>query len=140
MFSNKKTFMQVPHLYTNNLLQDIAQLDTSSIEQLKADMEAILAKRKQIVKQKKEQQLVQKIHQYTASDTYKRYQVLLEKSRLETITTEDYQELMTLTAQIENNNTERLEHLMTLAKIRKKTLREVMQELGLLVENLIVKK
>ncbi len=126
--------MQVPHLYTNNLLQDIAQLDTSSIEQLKADMEAILAKRKQIVKQKKEQQLVQKIHQYTASDTYKRYQVLLEKSRLETITTENYQELMTLTAQIENNNTERLEHLMTLAKIRKKTLREVMQELGLLVE------
>jgi conjugal transfer/entry exclusion protein len=126
--------MQVPHLYTNNLLQDIAQLDTSSIEQLKADMEAILAKRKQIVKQKKEQQLVQKIHQYTASDTYKRYQVLLEKSRLETITTEDYQELMTLTAQIENNNTERLEHLMTLAKNREKTLREVMQELGLLVE------
>jgi predicted transcriptional regulator len=128
-------FMQVPHLYTNNLLQDIAQLDTSSIEQLKADMEVILAKRKQIVKQKKEQQLVQKIHQYTASDTYKRYQVLLEKSRLETITTEDYQELMALTTQIENNNTERLEHLMTLAKIRQKSLREVMQELGLLVEN-----
>ena len=126
--------MQVPHLYTNNLLQDIAQLDTSSIEQLKADMEVILAKRKQIVKQKKEQQLVQKIHQYTTSDTYKRYQVLLEKSRLETITTENYQELMTLTAQIENNNTERLEHLMTLAKIRQKSLREVMQELGLLVE------
>ncbi len=41
---------------------------------------------------------------------------------------------MTLTAQIENNNTERLEHLMTLAKNREKTLREVMQELGLLVE------
>lgn len=126
--------MQVPHIYTNNLLQDIAQLDTSSIEQLKADMEAILEKRKQIVKQKKEQKLVQKIHNYTAFDNYKRYQELLEKHRSESITIEEYQELMTLTPQIENNNAERLEHLMTLAKIRQKPLREVMQELGLLVE------
>lgn len=50
----------------------------------------------------------------------------------------EHQELLTLTPQIEANNTERLEDLMTLAKIRKMSLRAMMMELGLIMNNQIL--
>ena len=130
----KKIDMQTPHiLTTNEILQDIVRLNTASIEQLKTDLEVILEQRKKATQQKQEEALVETIYQYTDSETYERYKVLSDKLRSETITEVEHQELLTLTPQIEANNTERLEHLMTLAKIRKISLREVMTELGLIV-------
>ena len=126
--------MQPPHILTSKeILQDVVRLNTKSIEQLKSDLEVLLAQRKKGVQQKKEKNLVETIYQYTESETYDRYKVLCGKLRLETITETEHEELLKLTPIIEANNTERLEHLMTLAKIRKISLREIMSELGLIV-------
>ena len=133
--------MQTPHiLTTNEILQDIVRLNTASIEQLKVDLETILEQRKKDIQHKREQQLVKTIHQYTDSDTYERYKVLSEKLRSETITDTENEELLTLTPLIEANNVERIEHLMTLAKIRKISLRQIMSELGLIVNEEIESK
>lgn len=127
--------MQTPHLYTTNeILQNIVRLNTESIEQLKADLETILAERKQEVQRKTEKGLIQTIHQYTNSETYDRYKTLSNQLRAENITEAEHQELLALTQIVEGENVERLEHLMTLAKIRKMSLRGVMEALGLIVE------
>lgn len=127
--------MQTPHLYTpNEILQNVVRLSTENIEQLKADLETILEERKQKARQEKEKNIIQTIHQYTNSETYNRYQTLVNQHRTENITEAEHQELLTLTQIVEAENVERLEHLMTLAKIRKMSLRAVMVELGLIAE------
>jgi hypothetical protein len=126
--------MQPPHILTSKeILQDVVRLNTASIEQLKSDLELLLEQRKKGIQEKRERRLVETIYQYTETETYDRYKVLSEKLRLETITETEHKELLKLTPIIEANSTERLEHLMTLAKIRKISLREVMIELGLIV-------
>jgi len=127
--------MQTPHLYTSNeILQNIVRLNTASIERLKADLETILEERKAEEKQKNETALVQKIQEYTKSETYERYKTLSNQLRAENITKAEHKELLALTQIVEAENVERLEHLMTLAKIRKMSLRGIMEELGLIEE------
>lgn len=124
--------MQTSDLYTpNKILQNIVRLNTASIERLKADLETILEERKAVEKQRSEVELVQKIQEYTSSETYERYEKLSNQLREENITTAEHQELLALTQIVEAENVERLEHLMTLAKIRKISLRAIMVELGI---------
>lgn len=123
--------MSVVPFNTQEILQDIVRLDTSSIEELVDNLDAILKKRKKDVEEQKEQELIGKVYQVTTSDSYKQYQLLTEKLRSNEITEEEHQELLSLTPKIEANNVERLEHLMTLARLRKTSLREVMRQLGL---------
>jgi hypothetical protein len=127
--------MQISDLYTpNKILQNIVRLNTASIERLKADLETILEERKAVEKQEDEAKLVQRIEEYTNSETYERYKKLSNQLRAENITATEHQELLALTQIVEAENVERLEHLMTLAKVRKMSLRAVMTELGLIVE------
>jgi hypothetical protein len=121
-------------LTKSELLQDIVRLNTSSIEQLKMDLETILEQRKKNMLQKKEQNLVATIYQYTESEAYEKYKKLADKLRTDTIDDAEQQELLRLTPQVEAGNAARLEHLRTLANIRKMPLRALMIELGLIVE------
>ena len=127
--------MSIVPLNTQEILQDIIRLDTSSIEELASNLDSIIEKRKQKVDEENEQQLIDKVHQTISTENYKRYQELSQKLRLESITTEEHEELLVLIQKIEASNIERLEHLTTLARLRNISLREVMEQLGLIVKN-----
>ena len=57
--------------------------------------------------------------------------LLLEKRQMETLTPAEVTELQAISAQVEALNGERLTHLTALAQLRRVTLAQLMQELGL---------
>ena len=65
----------------------------------------------------------------------RRYQQLWHKCENETLSEEELVEYQTLLSKLETRNVKRIEALIALAKMRGKTLREVMAELGLKEES-----
>jgi len=64
-------------------------------------------------------------------DIQKRYDYLLEKKNDETLNDKEYQELLEITSYSENFNARRLVYIVELAKIRNKTIDELISELEL---------
>jgi len=61
----------------------------------------------------------------------KRYNFLIKKRNNETLTDEEYQELLELTTYMENLGVKRLEYLLELAKLRNLSLDEIVEQLQL---------
>lgn len=80
---------------------------------------------------REEAELLQKINQGLPEATWERYRVLKEKRDDELLTPEEHGELIALTDTIEGWNVERLEVVSRLAKLRGRSLPEMMTELGL---------
>jgi hypothetical protein len=79
-----------------------------------------------------EADLLAKINRSLSVEVLERYQVLQTKRSEEVLIETEFQELSDIVEQKELLNAERLKYLGELAIIRKKSLREVMQELDLL--------
>jgi len=79
----------------------------------------------------REAQLLMKINRGVPFDLQRRYDELIEKRRAETLTPDEYAELLRLTAQMEQLNVERVESLCKLADLRKMSLTALMRELGI---------
>ena len=60
-----------------------------------------------------------------------RYRKLIASRRAETLTESEHTELLNLTNQVEKYDTERLKYLTKLARIRKISLTELLDELGI---------
>lgn len=78
-----------------------------------------------------ETELVAKIKLGLPVQEARRYQDLMGKRRTETLTPEEHEELLRLTDAAEAIQAERVQHLAELARIRGRTLDELMEELGL---------
>lgn len=72
-----------------------------------------------------------KSYQQFPPEKQKVYNKLRRKFRREEISEEEYKQLLDLTTELEAMNVKRIECLIEVAKIRKKTLIEVIDELGL---------
>lgn len=85
---------------------------------------------------KREEGLLAKLETFDLSNEEQAvYRKLLRKFRAEKITPEEHQQLIELTEKLEGLNVERLKCLVEVAKIRRKTLPEVMQELNIKPKN-----
>ncbi|UCH94556.1 MAG: STAS/SEC14 domain-containing protein [Candidatus Aminicenantes bacterium] len=118
-------------LSTDDLLQAVKQLDPSELEGFIWQIIALHAHRKAPGLSKEESQLLIKINQGVPPDIQERYDELIAKRQSETLTADEYNELLRLTDQIEKLDAERAEYLKELACIRQTSLTALMEELNI---------
>lgn len=79
----------------------------------------------------KESELLQKINEGFSNEFWSRYKFLVRKRQLEEITSNELQELIEMTDELESSNVKRITYLSELAKIKKTTLPVLMKDLGI---------
>lgn len=113
------------------LIQTVEQLDSTELEQLIAKAIRVQTKRKILSLPKEQTLLLQQIIQCIPPQLQERYDFLISKRRDNTLTDEEYQELIDLGEHIEAIDVKRLEHLTELAKLRQTSLNSLIQEFQL---------
>ncbi len=76
-------------------------------------------------------ELLLKINAGVPSDIQARYNEMIAKRQLETLTSDEYNELLRLTQQVEKIETRRVEYLAELARQRGTSMTALMQNLGI---------
>lgn len=113
----------------DELLNGVAQLDTSELEHFISQVLTLRAKRIAPSLPKEEAGLLQKINQGLPPDVQQRYDELTAKRRAETLTPEEHQELLALIDHIERADAERVQALTELAQLRNVSVTTLMAEL-----------
>jgi thymidine kinase len=78
----------------------------------------------------RETELLARIDQAFPEDLISRYHELIEKRRAGTIDSDEYEELLRLTDEVEFLNAQRIEQIAELATLRGVSLSDVMKQLG----------
>lgn len=126
------TTLQVESLVSSDeLLKAVGQLNLSELERFTSQVIALQAQRKAPALPHSEAELLLKINQGLSPDLRERYDQLIEKRRSETLSSREHDELLRLTREMEKLEAQRAEHLAQLAKVRKTTLSDLMNTLGL---------
>ena len=118
-------------LPTDELLKAVGQLSQPELEQFVLQVIALRARRKAPSLPRAESELLLKINQGASPDVQKRYGKLIAKRRAETLTPDEYDELLRLTEQTEALEARRVEYLAELARLRNTTLAALMKDLGI---------
>jgi hypothetical protein len=113
------------------LIQTVEQLDSSELEQLIAQAIRVQTRRKVPSLSKEQSILLQQINQSIPPKLQERYDILIAKRRADTLTDDEYQELLELSDRIEAIDVKRLGYLSELAKLRQTSLTALIQELQL---------
>ncbi len=113
------------------LIQTVEQLDASELEQLIAQAIRVQNKRKILSLPNDQSLLLQQITQCIPINLQKRYDFLIGKRQDNTLTDEEYQELINLGVHIEAIDVKRLENLTELATLRQMSLNSVIEEFQL---------
>lgn len=108
---------------TENLLQAVVNLPKNEFERFFSDARKL---------KRREERLLAKLPTFDLSEAERKiYRQLWRKFRAENISDEEHKQLTDLIDKLEGLNVERLQCLVEIAKIRRKSLREVMEELGI---------
>ncbi len=113
------------------LLKTAEQLSLSELEQFASQVLALRAKRRAPSLPQTEAELLLKINQGVPLEVQARYSELIDKREAETLTPDEYEELLRLTEQVEELQARRLKYLAELAGLRKTSLSELMKDLGI---------
>ena len=115
----------------DDLLNAASQLSLSELEKLVSRVIALQAQRRAPSLPKAESELLLKINQGIPNDLQKKYTELVAKRRTNTISNDEYDELLRMTDEIEKLEARRIEYLGELASIRKIPLSQLMDDLGI---------
>jgi len=118
-------------LSTDNLLKAVGQLNKHELEQFVSQVINLRAQRLVHRLSQAEAQFLVKINQGLPAEVQRRYDELIDKRRDESLSSEEHNELLSLTDQIENLEAQRMQHLSELARYRKVSLAELMENMGL---------
>ena len=111
------------------LLEAVVSLPKNEFERLIANAKKLRSKSSEN-KVGKEVRLIKKVNEATLTEEgYKRFYELIDKRRDENISEVELIELIALTEKSEELNVKRLKYLLEIARIRNKSLREIMKEL-----------
>jgi hypothetical protein len=119
---------QVP---TDELLKAVGQLSQPDLEQFVFQVIALHAKRQAPNLSHAESELLLKINEGLPADLQQRYADLIVKRQAETLTADEYTELLQLTQQVEQLEVHRVEYLAELARRRGTSLTALMENLGI---------
>ena len=122
---------------SEELLKAVSQLSLPDLEQFVDQVIALQAQRRANNLPQTEAELLLKINQVIPSDIQKQYDELVIKRQTETLTTEEHKQLLNFTEQIEKLQTQRIEYLVELARIRRISLTELMENLGIQVPSYV---
>ncbi len=115
----------------DQLLAGVAQLDTPDLEKLLIQVRQVLAHRQNPNLPTLEIELLQKINQTLPDELQQQYNDLSAKMRSGVITPNEHQDLLRLIDIVEQNDGDRLQHLIQLAQLRNISLPELMQQLDI---------
>ena len=113
----------------DDLLNAVRQLSVPELERFSAFVLRLQAQQKAVSLSPGESALLLKINTGLGAETQARYDQLIAKRRSETLTNDEYAELLRLTQQAEQIDGQRVEALVELAKLRNVPLKTVMQQL-----------
>lgn len=116
---------------SEQLLNEIAQMPQPELEAFVEQVLKLRARRQAPSISSAESELLLKINQAIPADLQHRFNELVAKRQALTLTETEHAELIQLGDRIEQLDAERIEHLATLAKLRHRSLREIMQDLGI---------
>jgi hypothetical protein len=126
------TIVQVAaQVSTDELLKAVGQLSPPELEQFAFRVLALEAQRKAPSLPRAEAELLLRINQGVPPEVQRRYDQLIAKRRAESLTPDEYDELLRLTDQIESLEAHRMEHLAELARLRQTSLPALMKTLGI---------
>jgi len=124
--------MQVEvQLTAAELLKAVGQLSPPELEQFVSQVIALHAKQQAPSLPHVEAELLLKINAGVPPDIQERYDELLAKRQAETLTPDEYAELLRLTEQVEELEVQRVEYLVALARLRGTSLTALMADLGI---------
>ncbi len=115
----------------NDLLNGVAQLNSSDLEQFISQVLALRAKRVAPNVSKQEAEILEKINQGLAQETQQRYNELVAKRQTETLAEAEHQELLALIDRIEQADAERVQALIKLAQLRNMSVKALMETLNI---------
>ena len=115
----------------DDLVKAAEQLPQIDLENLTAQVLTLKARRTAPELSKDEAELLRNINRGMPDALQNRYRELIAGRRAETLTESEHAELLHLTNQFEKRDTERLKYLTELACIRKISLTELLDELGI---------
>ena len=115
----------------NSILGELANLDTSNLHGFTNEVVKLLLGRISDQRKEKEWSLIYQIYTVIPPDTYSRYHDLVPKLEAEELSEPERSEFLALHEKMEAYSAERLKLLSELASIRKVSLKEVMEQLGL---------
>ena len=115
----------------DELLDGIAQLETSELEQFITQALAVRARRIAPGLRQDETRLLQKINRGLPANAQQRYDDLTAKRRAGTLTFEEHQELLSLIDRIEQADAERVQTMTKLAQLRLVSVTTLMAELDI---------
>ena len=118
-------------LSPEELLAAVEQLSGTELEQFALELNALIARRKAPSLPQAESELLLKINQSVPPDVQQRYDELIATRQAETLTNDEYDELLHLTQQVENFAAQRVACLAELARLRATSLTTLMEELGI---------
>jgi hypothetical protein len=113
------------------LLKDVSQMPLLEMERFVQSVNALITQKKTTDKTYRERFLLGKINQTVlAKEKIERYQLLVRRLEVETISDVEYTEFMALTDLEEQIRLERMTYLLELAQLRSITLPQLMTNLG----------
>ncbi|MBI4769783.1 MAG: STAS/SEC14 domain-containing protein [Chloroflexi bacterium] len=118
-------------LPTDELLKAVGQLSQPDLEQFVFQVIALRARQQAPSLPRAESELLLKINEGVPSDIQKRYNELITKRQGETLTADEYDELLQLTQQVEETEVRRVECLAELARLRRTSMTALMENLGI---------
>ena len=113
------------------LISGVEQLSTPDLDRLTDRVLALRARRRAPSVTQKEAELLQEINEGLPLELQQRFDQLTVKRRAETLTEVEYQELLSLSEQIELSDARRVECLAELAQLRNIPIRTLMSQLGI---------
>ena len=115
-----------------SLLLTVAQLPLNELEQFIQDLNGLLTRKKSEDIVQKDKRLISKINQTALSlPKIERCNTLILQMEFGTLTEIEHQELMEIVEEEEKLRVERVRYLIELAQLRKITLPQLMEKLGL---------
>jgi len=118
-------------LTSKQLLDAVMQLPQTELENFIFKVNALRPTQESRKLSHNESELLLKINRGVSEKLQKRYDELIANRQELAIDSEEYAELLKLTDRIEKADAKRIEYLIKLARIRKKPLAVVMNELGI---------
>jgi hypothetical protein len=118
-------------LTPEKLIEAVEQLGPAELEAFTHSVMALRARRQAPSLSLSEAELLRRINEGAPPEMQRRYDELIAKRRAETLSPEEYEELLHMTEQMESIEVRRLECLAQLARLRQTSLPELMKELGI---------
>ena len=115
----------------DKIYQSLSILNVIELEQVMQEVINLRRKKLPTVLTQNETELLRMINTGAPSVIQKRYNFLVKKRNNQTLNDVEFQELLELTAYMENMGVKRLENLLELAKLKNLSLDEIVEQLQL---------